>query len=118
MEAQNFNSPIFKWVPDEDDPKTNNKIVLTHIAFKGPLYPSATAEQQVPKQAVSSPVSYPSPSSVAASAPPLSSAPISTPPSACQPAPLVQDTTCSKPPTQSKTMIAHFGTIPLLPPLS
>lgn len=35
MEGQNAIAPIFKWVPDEDDPKTNNKIVLTHIAFKG-----------------------------------------------------------------------------------
>ena len=35
MEGQNTIAPIFKWVPDEDDPKTNNKIVLTHVAFKG-----------------------------------------------------------------------------------
>jgi len=43
MEAQNFIAPIFKWIPDEDDPKTNNKIVLTHIAFKGfqPIIPQA-----------------------------------------------------------------------------
>jgi hypothetical protein len=35
MEGQNTIAPIFKWGPDEDDPKTNNKIVLTHVAFKG-----------------------------------------------------------------------------------
>ena len=35
MEGQNTIAPIFKWVPDEDDPKSNNKIVLTHVAFKG-----------------------------------------------------------------------------------
>jgi hypothetical protein len=37
MESQNTVGPIFKWQPDEDNPKINNKIILTHVAFKGPL---------------------------------------------------------------------------------
>jgi hypothetical protein len=35
MEDQNTVGPIFKWQPDEDNPKANNKIILTHVAFKG-----------------------------------------------------------------------------------
>lgn len=35
MESQNEVGPIFKWQPDEDNPKANNKIILTHVAFKG-----------------------------------------------------------------------------------
>jgi len=28
-------APVYKWQANEDDPKTNNKIILTHVAFKG-----------------------------------------------------------------------------------
>ena len=28
--------PIFRWQAREEDPATNNKIILTHVAFKGP----------------------------------------------------------------------------------
>jgi len=35
MDGRPVIGPIFKWHPDEDDPATNNKIILTHVAFKG-----------------------------------------------------------------------------------
>jgi hypothetical protein len=35
MEAQNTVAPIFSWTAREDDPKTNNKIIVNHLAFKG-----------------------------------------------------------------------------------
>jgi len=34
-EPQGPVAPVIKWVPREEDHATNNKIVLTHIAFKG-----------------------------------------------------------------------------------
>jgi len=52
MEGQNRILPIFKWIPDEDDPKTNNKIILTHVAFKGMIpYNRINPSEQGPKQA-------------------------------------------------------------------
>jgi hypothetical protein len=45
MEAQNTIAPIFKWVAEEDDPKTNNKIILTHVAFKGITTPPTSPQQ-------------------------------------------------------------------------
>jgi hypothetical protein len=33
-------APIYRWQADEDDPWMNNKIILTHAAFKGPSIPS------------------------------------------------------------------------------
>ena len=50
MEAQNTIHPIFKWVAEEDDAKTNNKIILTHVAFKGIPFESHQNIDQVGAQ--------------------------------------------------------------------
>ena len=52
VEAQNAIGPVFHWVPREEDPATNNKIILTHVAFKGPFLDPNVIKNQALKRAV------------------------------------------------------------------